>query len=120
MVPQAEELLIEARVRMDDIDRVRPGLSAQVRLTAYKQRWTPTIDGTVLTVSADRLQDSRSGDGFFVARVAVDPDSLARLPNVELYPGMPADVLIMTQQRTALDYMLSPLTSSLARAFREK
>ncbi|HEX8028750.1 MAG TPA: hypothetical protein VF491_09825, partial [Vicinamibacterales bacterium] len=88
--------------------------------TAYKQRWTPTVDGTVRTVSADRLQDTRSGDAFFIARVGVDPKSLAKLPNVELYPGMPADVLIVTQPRTALDYMLLPITASLAHAFREQ
>ncbi|HEX2114241.1 MAG TPA: HlyD family type I secretion periplasmic adaptor subunit [Alphaproteobacteria bacterium] len=120
IVPQAEDLIIEARVRMDDIDEVRPGLPVQVRLTAYKQRWTPTVDGTVRTVSADRLQDSRSGDGFFTARIALDPVSLAKLPNVQLYPGMPADVLIVTESRTALDYMLSPITESLSRAFREQ
>jgi len=120
IVPQKEELIIEAHVRMDDIDQVRPGLPVQVRLTAYKQRWTPTVEGTVRTVSADRLQDSRSGDAFFVARVGVDPASLKKLPNVELYPGMPADVLIITQPRTALDYMLLPITASLSHAFREQ
>jgi HlyD family type I secretion membrane fusion protein len=120
IVPQTEELIIEAHVRMDDIDQVRPGLPVQVRLTAYKQRWTPTVEGTVRTVSADRLQDTRSGDAFFIARVGVDPASLAKLPNVELYPGMPADVLIITQPRTALDYMLLPITASLAHAFREQ
>ena len=120
IVPQTEELIIEARVRMDDIDQVRTGLPVQVRLTAYKQRWTPTVEGTVRTISADRLQDTRSGDAFFIARVRVDPASLAKLPNVELYPGMPADVLIITRPRTALDYMLLPITASLAHAFREK
>lgn len=120
IVPQKEELIVEARVRMDDIDQVRPGLRVQVRLTAYKQRWTPTVEGIVRTVSADRLQDSRSGDPFFVARIGVDPESLSKLPDVELYPGMPADVLIVTQPRTALDYMLLPITASLAHAFREQ
>jgi HlyD family secretion protein len=120
IVPQAEELVIEARVRMDDIDLVRPGMPAQVQLTAYRQRWTPSIDGVVRTVSADRLEDDRSGASFFVARIEVDPASLAKLPNAELYPGMPADVLILTESRTALDYMLSPITASLARAFREQ
>jgi HlyD family type I secretion membrane fusion protein len=120
IVPQKEELIIEARVRMDDIDQVRPGLPVQVRLTAYKQRWTPTVDGTVRTVSADRLQDTHSGDNFFVARIGVDPESLKKLPNVELYPGMAADVLILTQKRTALDYMLLPITASLTHAFREQ
>ena len=120
IVPQAEELVIEARVRMDDIDLVRPGMAAQIRLVAYKQRWTPTVDGIVRTVSADSVQDSRSGDPFFVARIEVDPASLAKLPHVELYPGMPADVLILTESRTAFDYLLSPITASLARAFREQ
>jgi HlyD family type I secretion membrane fusion protein len=120
IVPQAEELVIEARVRGDDIDLVRPGMAAQVRLVAYRQRWTPSVDGVVRTVSADRLEDGRSGDSFFVARIDVDPASLAKLPNAELYPGMPAEVLILAESRTALDYMLSPITASLARAFREQ
>lgn len=120
IVPEAEELLIEARVRKDDIDLVRPGMKAQVRLIAYRQRWTPSVDGTVQTISADRLEDDRSGESFYVARIEVDPASLAKLPDAELYPGMPADVLIVTESRTALDYMLSPITSSLARAFREQ
>ena len=120
IVPQAEELLIEARVRMDDIDLVRPGMKAQVRLVAYRQRWTPSVDGVVRTVSADRLQDDRSGESYFQARIEVDPASLAKLPDAELYPGMPAEVLILTESRTAFDYMLSPITGSLARAFREQ
>jgi HlyD family type I secretion membrane fusion protein len=120
IVPQSEDLMIEARVRMDDIDIVRPGMKAQVRLVAYKQRWTPSVDGTVRTVSADRLQDQRTGESFFIARVEIDRASLEKLPGAELYPGMPADVMIMTAPRTALDYMLSPLTESLAKAFREQ
>ena len=120
IVPRKDELIIEAHVRIDDIDRVRPGLPVQVRLTAYKQRWTPTVDGTVQTVSADRLQDTKSGDAFFVARVIVDPESLKKVPNVQLYPVMRADVLIITQPRTAMDYMLLPITASLSHAFREK
>ncbi len=120
IVPQSEELMIDARVRMDDIDIVRPGMKAQIRLVAYKQRWTPTVDGLVRTVSADRLQDERTGETYFIARVEVDRDSLATLPGAELYPGMPAEVLIMTAPRTALDYMLSPITASLTKAFREQ
>lgn len=120
IVPQREELVVEARVRMDDIDTVHAGLPAEVRLTAYKQRWTPAVDGVVQTVSADRLQDNRTGDAFFIARIAVDPASLAKQPNIKLLPGMPADVLILNHPRTALDYMLSPIISSLHRSFREE
>ena len=120
IVPQSDELLIDAHVRMDDIDIVRPGLHAQIRLVAYKQRWTPTVGGVVHTVSADRLRDDRTGESYFIARVEVDREDLKKLPQVELYPGMPADVLIMTAPRTALDYLLSPITTSLAMAFREQ
>lgn len=119
LVPQREHLLIEARVRMDDIDVVHVGLPAQIRLIAYRQRWTPSVDGTVQTVSADRLQDDRTGEAFFIARIELAPDALAKLPDVTLYPGMPAEVMIQTGARTALDYMLSPITESLVRAFRE-
>jgi HlyD family secretion protein/epimerase transport system membrane fusion protein len=104
---------------MDDIDVVHVGLPAQIRLIAYRQRWTPSVEGTVQTVSADRLQDDRTGEAFFVARIELAPDALAKLPDVTLYPGMPAEVMIQTGARTALDYLLSPITESLARAFRE-
>ena len=119
LVPQREQLLIEARVRMDDIDVVHVGLPAQIRLIAYRQRWTPSVEGTVQTVSADRLQDDRTGEAFFIARIELAPDALSKLPDITLYPGMPAEVMIETGARTALDYMLSPITESLVRAFRE-
>lgn len=119
IVPHEDNLVLEARVRMEDIDSVRAGLPAQIRLVAYRQRWTPTVDGVVETVSADRLEDSRTGEAFFIARVRIDPASLATLPDVSLYPGMPAEVLILTGARTPFDYMIAPITTSLTRAFRE-
>ncbi|HSK41659.1 MAG TPA: HlyD family type I secretion periplasmic adaptor subunit [Arenibaculum sp.] len=119
IVPQEDRLLVEARVRPEDIDDIRLGLPAQVRLTAYSARRTPTLDGKVVRVSADRLDEPRTGASYFETLVAIDPASLDRLPEVSLSPGMPAEVLIVTGERTAFDYALSPVTDAINRAFRE-
>ena len=119
LVPQEEKLIVEARLRPDDIDDVHPGLLAQVRLTAFKQRVTPSVDGKVTLVSADRLRDQRTGEPYFTAQVEIDPASLSTLPKTGLYPGMPADVVIVTGKRSAFDYMISPFTDAMQHAFRE-
>jgi multidrug efflux pump subunit AcrA (membrane-fusion protein) len=98
---------------------VHPGQSAQVHLTAFKQRRTPTIDATVINVSADRLVDPNTGEAYFLARVQPQPGALEHLDHVDLYPGMPAEVLIATGKRRAIDYFLSPLQDSMARALIE-
>ncbi len=120
IVPTSDELIVEARVRAEDIDVVHPGLPAQVRLSAYRQRTTPYVDGRVVQVSADRFVDERSGVPYYAARVAIDGAALARLEGVTLYPGMPVEVMIETGSRKAIDYLLSPITSSIHRAFREQ
>jgi len=95
-------------------------MRAEVHLTAYKQRTVPIIHGTVIQVSADRLTDTKSGAGYYLAQVKVDEQELAELKNVRLAPGMPAQVMIPTGERSALDYLLRPLTDSLNKSFREK
>jgi HlyD family type I secretion membrane fusion protein len=120
IVPSGDRLIIEARVRADDIDTVHPGLAAEVRLSAFRRRTTPTVSGVVTYVSADRFTDERTGVPFYLARVEVNPDDLAALENVKLYPGMPAEVMIDTGERLAMDYLLSPITDSIHRAFREQ
>jgi HlyD family type I secretion membrane fusion protein len=120
IVPEDDRLVVEAQIRPLDIDVVRPGLAAQVRLTAFKQRTTPTLDGRVAYVSADRLVDPVSGTAYFIARVEIPADQLARLGEVALYPGMPAEVMVVVGRRTALGYLLDPLRESLGRAFHEQ
>jgi hypothetical protein len=88
---------------------VKQGLAAEVRLSAYKQRRTPTLHGRVLKVSADALTDEKLNKTYYAAEVAIDPDQLAAVPDVTLYPGMPADVMIMTGKRTALQYLVDPI-----------
>jgi HlyD family secretion protein/epimerase transport system membrane fusion protein len=120
IVPDDEELLVDARVSRLDIDVVAAGLATQILLPAFKQRHMPRIAGRVRQVSADAVTDPLTGESFFRARIEVDPVQLAALePAVALTPGMPAEVYIMTGRRTVLDYLLRPLYDSLGRAFRE-
>ncbi len=118
LVPSGAGLIIESQVDPNDIDVVHAGLPAQVRLTAFNQRNLSPIDGKVLTVSADRLTDERSGVPYFLARVVLVED-LSKDLAVALYPGMQAEVMIVTGERTVLDYIFRPLARSLGRAFRE-
>lgn len=119
IVPQHDPLMVAARVKPGDIDVVHPGLPAKLRLTAFSQRTTPVVDGVLTQVSADRLTDQRTGEPYYDARVRIDRKELADLPQVQLYPGMPAEVLIVTGRRTLVDYIAKPLRDSFARAFRE-
>jgi HlyD family secretion protein len=120
IVPDQEELLVDARVSPLDIDVVAPGLPAQIILPAFRQRNLPRIEGRVRRISADAIVDPHSGERYFEARIEVDPAQLAALePPVELTSGMPAEVYITIAERTMLDYLLQPVFDSLRRAFRE-
>jgi HlyD family secretion protein len=120
IVPVEEELLIDARVAPTDIDVVYPGLPAQVHLTPYSKRRLPQIEGKVRSVSADSLRDERTGTSYYLARVEVDRDQLRRLDkDVQLVPGMPAEVMIVTEERTLLEYLLQPFLDVFRRGLRE-
>jgi HlyD family secretion protein/epimerase transport system membrane fusion protein len=120
IVPSLDQLVVEAHVEVTDIGKVRPELPAQIRLLAFSQRTTPSIDGRVAMVSADRIDDDKAKTAYYTARVAVDQKNLAALPNIRLYPGMPVDVMIETGKRTMLQYLLAPIENSFAHALREK
>lgn len=121
IVPEDEELIIDARVSPTDIDVVRAGLPAQIHLTAYVQRNLPRLEGEVRTVSADRLTDPQTGESYFQAIVEVPAEALEALgSDVELTPGMPVDVMIATGDHTVLTYLLAPVDRILARTFREQ
>jgi len=117
IVPADSRLIVEARVDPNDIDVIKTGLKAQVRLTAFNQRNIQPIEGRVITISADHLTDERTGVDYFLARVEL----IGKIgEGEELYPGMQAEVMIVTGARTTLDYFTRPITQSLNRAFREK
>ena len=119
IVPDRNALVVEARVRVEDISDVQLGSPAEVHLTTYKRLYVPTLYGTVNTISADRLTDPRTGAAYFLAQVMVDPDGLSGPSTPSLYPGMPAQVMITTQKRSALEYLLGPLFASFDGAFRQ-
>jgi HlyD family type I secretion membrane fusion protein len=120
IVPDDEELLVDARLSPMDIDVVATGLPAQIVLPAFKQRHLPRIEGRVHRISADAITDPHTGERYFEARIEVDPEQLAAIePPIELAAGMPAEVYIMIGERTMLDYLLQPVFDSLRRAFRE-
>ncbi|MEQ1529543.1 MAG: HlyD family type I secretion periplasmic adaptor subunit [Methylococcales bacterium] len=119
IVPQQEELIVDAQVSPMDIDRVKVGLLAEVRFSAFKQALTPKVHGKVTVLSADRLTDERSGSVYYQAKIELTPESVQKLENMKLLPGMPAEVVINTGERTAIEYLLQPLTNAFARAFRE-
>ncbi|MCX7108963.1 MAG: HlyD family efflux transporter periplasmic adaptor subunit [Proteobacteria bacterium] len=123
IVPQNQNLIIEAQVSPIDIDRVKIGQTAEVRFSAFKTRETPKMEGKLIGLSADKLVDETKPEkpSHYLARVAVTPDGLRDLAkqHLELVPGMPAEVLINTGARTLLQYLSRPLTDTFARSFIE-
>lgn len=126
IVPQNQKLIIEAQVSPIDIDRVRVGQVAEVRFSAFKTRDLPTIEGTLMSLSADRMveesKDRTGGEAaYYLARVEVSPDGLQALSmaDLELVPGMPVEVLINTGARTLVQYLMKPLTDTFKRSFIE-
>lgn len=123
ILPREGKLIIEARIRPEDINYVRAGGEADVRLTAFKYRTTPLVDARVTYVSADRLVDKSLGPAgaapYYVVYLDVSADSLRAAGDLRLQAGMPAEVFIRTSERSALQYLLEPVTAYLRRAFRE-
>jgi len=119
IVPEGDELLVEAQIATSDIDKVSLGQTSVVRLSAFSQDETPEIKGTVHSVSADRLIDEISGQPYYMARIAIADHRPEANDDIQLLPSMPAEVFIETGDRTAISYFVKPLTDRLARTFIE-
>ena len=120
IVPETDTLLVEAKVDPKDIDKVQFGQPVLLRFSAFDIRTTPEINGTVARVAADTSADQRTGQTYYVVRIAMTPDEITRLGNVRLTPGMPVEAFIQTGQRTMLSYLIKPLHDQFMRAFRER
>lgn len=120
IVPNNEQLIVQAIVKPEDIDVVRAGQTAKVRLNAYNIRKTPPITGTVIYVAADRLNRKDEKENGYLVKVQLLQEEITKISNVELYPGMPTDVLILLEKRTLWDYLTAPLFHSYYKAFREQ
>jgi epimerase transport system membrane fusion protein len=119
IVPQLDELIIEANVAPMDIDRVTVGQEATISFSAFSSGLVPTIYGKVIGISADRLTDQSTGVPYYLARVEVTPEGMSDMGNLVLVSGMPAEVFITTGTRTFLQYITKPFTIALSRSFIE-
>jgi HlyD family type I secretion membrane fusion protein len=120
IVPQNEELIIEAKVKPQDIDNVAIGLKAKVVLTAYKGKKVPKLNGELINISPDIITNEQTKESYFLARVSISKKDIEKLKSkIELYPGMPAQVFIITGSRSLISYMFTPISDSAYRAFRE-
>ncbi len=126
IVPDKDDLVIEAQIAPGEIDRVAVGSKASIRFSSFNQQTTPLVSGTVVHVSADLARgdaSDRQTPGAltaYVARITLDSEELARLDGAQIKPGMPADIQITTDERTALSYLVKPFTDQMSRAFRER
>ncbi|MEK9281583.1 MULTISPECIES: HlyD family type I secretion periplasmic adaptor subunit [unclassified Bradyrhizobium] len=120
LVPDADDLLVEAKLQPHDIDQVRPGQQAFVRFSAFNQRTTPQLAGTVSLISADISHDSQTNASYYSVRVVLPDDERRRLGGLQLVPGMPAEVFMQTGSRTMMSYLLKPITEQFNRAFVER
>ena len=120
IVPQADDLQVEAKVNPQDIDKLQVGEKTLLRLSAFNQRTTPELTGAVIRVSPDVTTDQRTGQSYYTIRVSMPPAEVARLGEVKLIPGMPVEAFVQTGDRTMLAYLIKPLHDQLMRAFRER
>lgn len=120
ILPTTKDLIVEARLRVEDIDAVRLGQEAQLRFSALNLRRTPEVPGTVTYVSADRRVDQSTQQAFYTARLTMTKDLPPEVSPEQIYPGMPVEAFISTGDRTFFEYLLKPIQDSFSRAFREE
>lgn len=120
IVPDAAKLQVEAKVQPQDIAQVKVGQAAVLRFSAFDARTTPEIDGEVTRVSADTSTDQRTGASYYTIRIGLQAESLQKLDDLKLLPGMPVEAFVQTGERTVISYLMKPLQDQFRRAFREK
>jgi HlyD family secretion protein len=120
IVPESDKLSVEVKVEPKDIDKLAFGQPVLLRFSAFNQRTTPELNGTVQRVGADTSNDQRTGQSYYVVRIDIDDAEVARLGAAKLTPGMPVEAFIQTGERTLVSYLIKPLHDQLMRSFREK
>lgn len=120
IIPNTDPLVVNAKIRPDEIDQVHVGQSATVRISSFKTAAPPELNGIVTTVSPDQVKDERSGQVYFSVTISVAADERSKLDGKELTPGLPAEVLIRGETRRVITYLTQPLTDKIGLAFREK
>jgi HlyD family secretion protein len=120
IVPEGDELTVEARIPPQEIDQVGLGQRATLRFSAFNQRTTPELNGVVTKISADIVQDPKTGASYYVLRITMPKDEIARLNGLKLVPGMPVEAFVQTGDRTVMSYLVKPLHDQIMKAFRER
>jgi HlyD family secretion protein len=125
IVPRADELVLETKVAPSDVDQVVLGAKVTVRIMASNQRTSPDVAGIVTRISADLTREQQANAGqpapaHYTVRISLPAEEVARLKDIRLIPGMPAEAFIQTHERTPLEYLLKPLQEQIARTFRER
>ena len=120
IVPSNSELIVEAQLRPDWVDKVRPGLEVELMFSAFDQNSTPRLFGEVQLVAADSIIDQRSGVSFYPLTIAIHHSSLEKVEHLEFRPGMPVQVMIKTGERSLLNYLFKPLLDRTQTALTEE
>jgi membrane fusion protein len=120
VVPENDDLTVEAKVATRDIDQIHVSQSVDVRFSAFDQRTTPDVSGEITSIAPDIVRDERTGISYYPIRVKPKAESLAKLKSIKLYPGMPAEVFIKIGDRTVISYLTKPLSDQMQHVFREE
>lgn len=120
IVPANQPLQIDARLPIDLVDTISPGLTVELMFTAFNQSTTPRIDGIITLIGADQLIDSQTGVPYYPLRINVDEKEKQQIANLDIRPGMPVDAFIRTGERSMLNYLFKPLLDRLHTAFTEE
>ncbi|MCV4282060.1 HlyD family type I secretion periplasmic adaptor subunit [Pseudomonas capsici] len=120
VVPSVSDLIVEAQVATNDINRIAIGKFADIRFSAFNNATTPVIQGVVTSISADRLTDEKNGLPYYLIKTNVTPEGLKKLGDKKLLSGMPAEILINSGERTLLQYLLQPARDAIAESMIEE
>jgi HlyD family secretion protein len=119
IVPESDQLTVEVKIDPKDIEQIRLGQPAVLRFSAFSLRTTPEVNGTVSRIAADASTDQRTGQSYYLVRVAMRADAVGNLGELKLTPGMPVEAFIQTGERTLLSYLIKPLHDQLLQAYRQ-
>lgn len=120
IVPEDDTLIVEAQVRPTDVDNVQVGQEARLRITPFKQRATPELKGEVILVSADIFEDERAQLQYYIARIAIPEEELAKLGEKDIRPGFPVEVTFSGSERTLVQYLAEPISDAIRRGMKEE
>jgi HlyD family secretion protein len=120
IVPDRDSMIVEARIRPQDVDQVRVGQGARVTFSGFNRQTTPDIPGKLIFVSPDLTADQRTGQSYYRIKVRLDADALARAPQIALKAGMPAEIFVETGNRSILSFLIKPLSDQLRYSMRSE